>query len=102
LVGGLRWRKCGDFLNAEGAKVSQRAQKDEKEYKRGEKKKRGRKKENLYLKIKNTVDMYGLKLTQNYLHCFCIFGFIFVFSFLRPLRNLRALCVQKIPLFAFR
>jgi hypothetical protein len=28
------------------------------------------------------------------------FGFPFLPSFLRPLRNLRALCVQKLPVFA--
>ncbi len=62
----------GHFLNAEGAKVSQREQKKTK------------RKYKMNSKIKK-------KTVSNFLN----FGIFLVFSFLRSLRNLRALRVQK-------
>jgi hypothetical protein len=46
-------------------------------------------------KIKNTFLIYSNQFTYSF-----FFGFPFLPSFLRPLRNLRALCVQKLPAFA--
>jgi hypothetical protein len=67
----------GDFLNAEGAKASPRAQK-----KTGER-----------------IPNFGKKVI---LEISLSFNFVFNFEFLsvfllRSLRNLRALCVQKLP-----
>jgi hypothetical protein len=67
----------GDFLNAEGAKVSQRAQK---------------KMEKRIPKFLKRLSA-GILLRLNFVFNF---SFFFVF-FLRSLRNLRALCVQKLP-----
>ena len=69
--------RCGDFLNAEGAKDSQRAQK----------------------KMEKRIPNF---LKEMFIKVFSIFNFGFHFdfffvSFLRSLRNLRALCVQKLP-----
>jgi hypothetical protein len=67
----------GDFLNAEGAKVSQRAQK---------------KKEKGIPKFLRKLSA-GIFLRLNFVFYF-VFFFVF---FLRSLRNLRVLCVQKLP-----
>jgi hypothetical protein len=70
-------------LNAEGAKVSQSAQKEEKEYKKEYQKE----------EVKRTVlNQPRQKLGIDS----CFFLVFFCISFLRPLRNLRALCVQKL------
>jgi hypothetical protein len=78
-------------LNAEGAKVSQSAQKKrEKNKTKNEGEKEDKKRD-------------FLNLENGGINCEFNFGFHFVFlfciSFLRSLRNLRALCVQKIPVF---
>ncbi len=73
--------RCGDFLNAEGAKVSQRAQKK------------------MEKRIPNFLEEIIYKNISRF-----NFGFHFDFSFvffLRSLRNLRALCVQKISSLSF-
>jgi hypothetical protein len=71
---------CGDFLNAEGAKVSQRAQKKME-------KRIPKNSENIFL--------------RNFPMLNFVFSFDFSFVFLlRSLRNLRALCVQKLPSFS--
>jgi hypothetical protein len=76
---------CGDFLNAEGAKVSQRAQK---------KMEKGIPK---ILKRLSTGILLKLNFVFNF-SFFFVFNFVFFFVFfLRSLRNLRALCVQKLP-----
>jgi hypothetical protein len=69
---------CGEFLNAEGAKVSQRAQK----------------------KIEKRIpEIFKTNFIKS---CFKFnlnfFLDFFLVSLLRFLRNLRALCVQKLPL----
>jgi hypothetical protein len=70
--------ECGDFLNAEGAKVSQRAQK---------------KIEKRIPKFFKTTFIKGcFEFNLNFFLDF------FLVSLLRSLRNLRALCVQKLPL----
>jgi hypothetical protein len=77
---------CGDFLNAEGAKVTQRAQK---------------KMEKRIPKFLREI-FTGIFLTINSVFNFSfsfVFNFVFFFVFfLRSLRNLRALCVQILPL----
>jgi hypothetical protein len=67
----------GDFLNAEGAKVSQRAQK---------------KMEKRIPKFLEVIFFKVFSLSNFDFY----FDFFFVFL-LRSLRNLRALCVQKLP-----
>jgi hypothetical protein len=72
---------CGDFLNAEGAKVSQRAQK---------KMEKGIPK---FVKTIFAKECFKFNFDFN---LNLILNFFFVFL-LRSLRNLRALCVQKLP-----
>ncbi len=73
---------CGDFLNAKGAKVSQRAQK---------------KMEKRIPKILRELFVETSLILNSVF--FFVFNFVFFFVFfLRSLRNLRALCVQKLPL----
>jgi hypothetical protein len=73
--------ECGEFLNAEGAKVSQRAQK------------KTEKKIPKFFKAIFTKACLKFNFDFN-LNFFLNFFFV---SFLRSLRNLRALCVQKLP-----
>jgi hypothetical protein len=76
----------GIFLNAEGAKVTQRTQKgDTERIPKGEK-------EEKFIKFK--IQKIHSKLQILFLNSLVLFLY---FLFLRPLRNLRALCVQKIP-----
>jgi hypothetical protein len=51
-------------------------------------------------KVKKTKNKNNFLINELVLKKLFFFGFPFVPSFLRPLQNLRALCVQKLPAFA--
>ncbi len=73
-------------------------QKEEKRGRGTEEEKKENGKDKCYLKIKDIIEIY-VTCTKTICIASVFLVFLFVFSFLRSLRNLRALCVQKIPFF---